>query len=63
MLVSWCRRHVADLVVLSELRRDLVNGLVLRFRNLEPDVNNEEDLSHDEDDEDIGAHNQLKKNN
>ena len=48
-------------VVLPELRRDLLDGLVLRFRNLEPDVDDEEDLGHDEDDEDVGAENQLKK--
>ena len=50
-------------VVLPELCRDLLDGLVLRFRHLEPDVDDEQHLGHDEDDEDVGTEKELKKRN
>ena len=50
-------------VVLPELCRDLLDGLVLRFRHLEPDVDDEQHLGHDEDDEDVGTEKELKKIN
>ena len=47
-------------VVLPELCRDLLDGVVLRFRHLEPDVDDEQHLGHDEDDEDVGTEKELK---
>ena len=44
---------------LSELRGDLVDGLVLGFRHFEPDVTDEEDLSRDEDGENVRSEQQL----
>ena len=57
---SFRETAIPALVVLSELCRDLVDGLVLCFRNLEPDVDDEPDLSQDEDGKDVGSHQELK---
>ena len=45
---------------LSKLCRDLLNGLVLRFRDLEEDVDDEQELDDDEDGEHVGAHPKLE---
>ena len=49
------------LKILSELRCDLLNGLVFRFRNFEVNISQKENLHDNENEEDITSHCKLKK--
>ena len=48
-------------LILAELRCYFFNGFVFRFRNLEPHVDNKQDLHYDEDDEDVGTKGKLQE--
>jgi hypothetical protein len=49
------------LFLLSELGRHLLDGAVLGLGDHEPDVQDEEDLDHHEDDEHVRSDRQLKQ--